>query len=342
MSQPVSDLALEYRRLVEFCEANCGAVPDSFKQISIEWSGEVRAAYEGLLDNIPVPLAGLRVLDFGCKFGHLAPMVLARGAKSYIGVDAEREYVETADHIMRRLYPKTEFHLTEAGLVPLQPGTADLVIMNEVISHVNPAYLDLVWSETARILSPGGSLFISDGNNSANPAAARKLIELYDKWENGPEGAKTDRDVVRRPFLVRRREIIIERAPGLASTEVEELARNTSGLFGEGLIRAIDDYVRSRRLVSRPYRRGMCPVNPGSFGVVMERGFHPVQLELWLAEYGLEARQLEPEGSFARGGVLGPAKSLYAFLRYHIRRLVDPQWYRAAYEGFQMVAKKRE
>jgi len=337
----MADSALEYTKLLAYCDKLGAATPEAFRRISMEWAGDLRSAYESLLGNIPTIFSGKRVLDFGCKYGHLAPMALARGASAYIGVDAEREYIDTASRIIGKLYDQTEFYQTEAGFIPVQPATVDVVIMNEVISHVNPAYLDTVWSETARVLRPNGILFISDGNNSANPEAARKLHELYEKWENGPEGAVTDRDVVSAPFLQRRRDIIRRHAADLPPDEVEHLAINTSGLFGATLNAVIDRYVRTRELILRPYRVGACPTNPGPFGVVMERGFHPVQLELWLREYGFEARQIEPTVSFARSGVLGPAKSIYAFLRYHFRRLADREWYRSAFEGFQIIAVKR-
>ena len=47
-------------------------------------------------------------------------------------------------------------------------GQADLVIMNEVISHVNPAFLDTVWRETparsATSASVGGAAAYAVGN----------------------------------------------------------------------------------------------------------------------------------------------------------------------------------
>jgi SAM-dependent methyltransferase len=308
--------------------------------LSRQWADGLFNAYEPLLAAVPVAVNGHCVVDFGCKCGHLLPMLIAKGARQAIGLDAEETYVEAGRRVIAGLYPKASVLKTDCGYIPLQPETADVVIMNEVISHVNPAFLDTVWRESARILRPGGLLFISDGNNAANANARRKLVDLYEKWENGPEGAETDRDVVMDHFLKLRRELIRTRHPDMGNDAVEYAARNTSGLFGEQLGSTVDHFVKTGELIRRPYVRGVCPVNPNPSGVVMERAFFPQQLELALAEYGFSARQVVPAPYSGRQGLLGPAKDVYAWIRHRLRTILDPQWHRSAYEGFQIVAFK--
>lgn len=338
----MADLIAEsYDTLLRRAEREAARLPDYFLQQSRDWAGGLYHDYATLLDQIPTQLRGKRVLDFGCKYGHLAPLLLARGCSAVVGVDAQSDYVSAGRRILSDLWPSVSFSMTHEGFIDLPSECVDVVIMNEVISHVNPAFLDTVWSEAARVLAPRGILFISDGNNASNPVARRKLLELYEKWEKGPAGSRTDRDTVTQPFVERRQKLIREWQPGLPEAEVLWLAGNTSGMFGSAFKATVDEYAASKKLILRPYRRGQCPASPEASGVVMERAFHPVQLELWLDEYGFDARQIEPRGSFARSGVLGPAKSLYAFLRYHARRAADRDWYRSAYEGFQIVAVKR-
>ena len=216
--------------------------------------------------------------------------------------------------------------------------------MNEVISHVNPSFLDTVWREMARILRPGGMLFISDGNNRANLEVQAVLPELYDKWENGPDGVRTDRDVVEDNFLGRRAKIVAERCPEMTAKQVEFVAVNTSGLFGDVLLDTIERYRTTGELVLRPFQKGMCPVNPTGSGVVMERAIHPIQLELALAEYGFSAHQLKPVPfkPFTRPGLVGLLKDSVVYLRHQLRTLKeDPEDYRSNNVGFQLIAVKQ-
>jgi SAM-dependent methyltransferase len=331
----------EYDRVLAFCERLGRELPDYMLRQSKEHQQGLYRMYEALLDAIPVKLDGKTVADFGCKYGHLIPLLFARGAKEAIGIDAEEEYVAAGRAVFESLYPSARLVRTEQGFIPLQPQSVDVVIMNEVISHVNPTFLDTVWREAARILRSGGVLFISDGNNAANPSARAKLIELYEKWENGPEGAKTDRDEVTRSFLSRRKDFIRARHPGLAEEKVDLLAANTSGLFGDYFAHAVDAFVAGGELIRRPYVQGMCPASPHESGVVMERGFLPQQLELALTEYGFQARQLSPQPKLGRPGALGPLKDVAAWLRHHVRLLINPDWHRSAEEGFQIVAVKK-
>jgi SAM-dependent methyltransferase len=331
----------EYDRVLAHCERLRARLPEYLMRQSKDHQQGLYRMYETLLDAIPVPLAGKTVADFGCKYGHLIPLLFARGARDAIGIDAEEEYVTAGKAVFESLYPNARLVRSEIGFIPLQPQSVDVVIMNEVISHVNPTFLDTVWREAARILRPGGVLFISDGNNAASDSARRKLVDLYEKWENGPAGAKTDRDEVTRSFLDRRKDYIRARHPSLAADKVDLLAANTSGLFGEYFLRTVDAYVAGGELIRRPYVKGTCPASPHESGVVMERAFLPQQLELALIEYGFQARQLVPQPKFGRPGALGPLKDMAAWLRQCVRSVVRPDWHRFAYEGFQIVAVKR-
>ncbi len=157
-----------------------------------------------------------------------------------------------------------------------------------MISHVNPTYLDIL---------------ISDGNNRANTSCVNDLHQLFLAWETGPTGTNTGRDVVNKSFRERRREIISGLYPELDSDQINYLAANTSGLFGDRLKIEVGKYLRKSGWVERPYRPGICPTNPGSGGVVMERAFHPIQVELTLAELGICAHQVhmrEQPGSSLR------------------------------------------
>ena len=237
---------------------------------------------------------GATVADIGCKYGHTLPLFLARGAARAIGIDVEEEYLTVGRRIVGDIYPSVAFVQSERGFLPLPPDSVDFVLMNEVISHVNPTMLPTLYSEIARILRPKGQVLISDGNNIANLDCALDLVQVYDAWENGPEGRNTGRDVVDGAFINLRKEIIRNRHPSLPPDRVDYLATNTSGLFGDYFSAVIDRFVATGELVERPYRRGLCPTNPAASGVVMEWGFRPEAVVLALAAYGLAARAVTP------------------------------------------------
>jgi SAM-dependent methyltransferase len=337
----VNAIETEYAKVLEYCERSPQPLPDYLLKQSRDHRDGLYRIYEELLDAVPMDLRGKAVADFGCKYGHLLPLLFARGAAQAVGIDAEEDYVSAGRAVFEALYPNARLVRSELGYIPLQPATVDLVIMNEVISHVNPSFLDRVWREASRILKPGGMLFISDGNNFASASARAKLVELYEKWENGPEGAQTDRDVVTESFFKRRQDFIRRRHPGLAEDKIAYLAANTSGLFGEYFARTVDAFAAGGELIRRPYEKGACPASPHESGVVMERAFLPQQLELALIEYGFAARQIVPKPTFGRRGVLGPLKDLYVWLYWRLRELRNPEWQRSAEEGFRIVAVKK-
>jgi len=266
--------------------------PDYFHYFSKAMAEGLWKDYEVLLRQFPGSLEGKDVVDFGCKYGHVIPQAIAMGAQSAVGIDVMDDYVCTAKRVFGPRFPNARFYRTDECLIPLPSNSADYLLANEVISHINPMFLETFYAEASRILRIGGSILISDGNNLANHPCQRALVPLYQSWENGPAGVKTDRDVVTEPYLDARRRLIREQCPEIPSSTVEYLAVNTSGLFGKQFQRVVDDYIQGRGFVERPYRQGMYPTCPITSGVVMERGFYPQQVELALRCYGVDAEQL--------------------------------------------------
>ncbi len=281
----------EYRHVFDYCQTH--SVPPYMLEISRQWLEEARwKMYWHLLHAVPYEYDSKVVVDYGCKYGHLLPMFLSLGAKEAIGIDVESDYVAPGSALFQGMYRNARIIQSEGGYIPIESETVDFVLVNEVISHVNPAFLEVVYAEISRILKPGGKVLISDGNNIGYKPCLEALIPLWDAWENGPDGAKTDRDIVTKSYLTRRKEIIRSRYPELDAKQVDLLARNTSSLWGAFLIKTIDDYVHSGKLICRPYRQGTCPTNPGLSGVMMERGFYPAQVIYSLESYGLDAQDL--------------------------------------------------
>jgi SAM-dependent methyltransferase len=335
------DIQAEYERLK--AESYRRDASEHFLSYSLLFADQqIWKSYQWLLDMVPKALDGCDVVDIGCKYGHATPLFFAQGARSAIGIDVEDTYLGPASDIISGIWPQAQFKKSEQGYLPIQSDSVDLVLVNEVISHVNPGYLPGLFSEIARILRVGGYVIISDGNNIANAACRQDLVEVYDAWENGPDGRKTGRDVVEDSFLDLRRRRIRAWYPDLPADRVEYAALNTSGLFGDYFRKTVDRYVTGQDFVARPYRPGNCPTNPSDEGVVMEFGFYPQQVEMALAMYGIQAHQVDADVA-PHIDWTTPKRALhgmYALGRYHLRKLLHPNAYRGASWGFQIVGVK--
>jgi SAM-dependent methyltransferase len=314
----------EYQRVLDYCQTH--VVPPYMLEISRQWSEERRwEMYWHLLHALPYEYDKKVVVDYGCKYGHLLPMFLSLGAKEVIGIDVEKEYVGPGSALFQEIHPNVRIIQSENGYVPIQPEMVDFVLLNEVISHVNPAFLEVVYAEISRILKPGGKVLISDGNNIGYKPCLDALFPLWDAWENGPDGVKTDRDTVIKSYLTRRKEIVRSHYPELDAEQVDYLARNTSSLWGTFLIKTIDDYVNSGELIRRPYRQGTSPTNPGYSGVVMERGFYSAQVIYSLESYGLEAQDLSLTSPVANKGqtvntISALFKEIFQLVKNYVQR----------------------
>jgi SAM-dependent methyltransferase len=129
------------------------------------WYRRHLAVYEW----IGARVVGARVLDMACGEGY-GSAVLARGAASVLGVDANPEAFEHA----RRRYVVDNLRF-ERGLVETHgdPGTFDAVVFLQTIEHVqDPA---AVLRHLRDLLAPGGTVYVSTPNllTIAPPGAAK-------------------------------------------------------------------------------------------------------------------------------------------------------------------------
>jgi ubiquinone/menaquinone biosynthesis C-methylase UbiE len=144
---------------------------------------------------------GARVLDIGTGTAAIpVKMALKRPDLVLTGIDlsptmlaAARERVRRA-HLTRRVHIRTG----SARLVPFRRGTFDLVISNSVLHHLAdpvPAF-----DEIARVLAPGGDVFIRDLRRPG-PARLRSFIRRHGRSYRG-EMHRLFSDSVRAAFKV--------------------------------------------------------------------------------------------------------------------------------------------
>lgn len=128
------------------------------------------------------PVAGKRVLDYGCGCGASSICLARLGAASVEGVEPNPAFVAAArlrwrDSVVARPAEmgacRGAFHqVADTTHLPCDDDAFDVVVMNAVLEHIPPpqrrAHLREVW----RVLAPGGHLFIGETPNRVWPKDA--------------------------------------------------------------------------------------------------------------------------------------------------------------------------
>lgn len=116
-----------------------------------------------------VALAGARVVDVGCGSGALCRALRSRGAE-VTGVECGAEPLQAA-----RLADPDHADAYVEGVgqaLPLGDGELDAVVYSYALHHVPVEYLDAALVEVARVLRPGGLLYVVE------PVAAGPAFEV--------------------------------------------------------------------------------------------------------------------------------------------------------------------
>ena len=151
----------------------------------VDLADQPEGANLGLGSGNPVALAGLRpgesVLDLGSGAG-LDCLLAARAVGEtgrVIGVDMTPEMVTLArENAARAGVGNIEFRLGEIEHLPVVDRSVDVVISNCVI-NLSPDKRS-VFSETHRVLKPGGRLVVSDVVATGElPEAVRQYLSLH-------------------------------------------------------------------------------------------------------------------------------------------------------------------
>ncbi|MBP7131995.1 MAG: class I SAM-dependent methyltransferase [Aquabacterium sp.] len=107
-----------------------------------------------------VPLEGQRIIELGCGNARLARQLLQAYPTSQVTgleVDARQHAKNLAD-------PQEHLSFVAAGAqaVPFPDASFDLALMLKSLHHVPMPLLDQALSEVARVLRPGGHLYVSE------------------------------------------------------------------------------------------------------------------------------------------------------------------------------------
>lgn len=285
-----------YDNLLIYCDTN--GISDNFRAQTAIWQqGYWQRIYQDLVCSGAVErISKASVMDVGSKYGHMTPLLVSLGAAEVLCVDVEDEYLSVGRQHFQKLYGNVSFSKSDRGFIAIQPDRADVVLSIEILSHANLRFTEVIYSEYARILKMGGMLVLADGNNLAQADYFNeRLVDLYEKWENGPDGVIVENTRLDECFRSIRKRIIKEHCPVLDAERLDYLATNTSGLFGTILMEVVEHYMLTGELIRRPYRRGICPTNPIASGVHMEKGLFPDEVMLALSIYGITCLYVQRE-----------------------------------------------
>lgn len=106
-----------------------------------------------------VPLAGKHVVDVGCGDGSMTRLMARQGAHA-LGVECGARQLAKA----RAAQPVADERIVEgvAQALPAEDGSVDLVVFFNSLHHVPTDATGQALAEAARVLKPGGLLYVSE------------------------------------------------------------------------------------------------------------------------------------------------------------------------------------
>jgi SAM-dependent methyltransferase len=108
----------EYNKLIDHCLRL--DAPEQFVEKLAEMRDLVWEDYLRLLINVGVDWRDATVLDYGCKYGQMFPLLIALGVKKIIGVEVYEEYVLDANKYICTFYESVTVIKPEEGCyIPL-------------------------------------------------------------------------------------------------------------------------------------------------------------------------------------------------------------------------------
>lgn len=123
-----------------------------------------------------------KALDVGCGEGRLCRMLSGLGVET-VGLDPTQALLNEA----RRRHPDGRYVDGLAGALPFEDGGFDLVV--SCLSLIDIPDFEPAIAEMARVLAPGGTLFVA---NLTSFSTARIDAPITERWINAP-GVRIDR-----------------------------------------------------------------------------------------------------------------------------------------------------
>jgi SAM-dependent methyltransferase len=201
-----------------------------------------KAMREAYWSDVEFP-AGARVLEVGCGPGPVTRALAAwPGVGEVIGVDPSPLFVAKARELAAGL-PGVGFEVGDAICLPFDDCSFDVVVFHTTLCHIPGPQRAL--AEAMRVLRPGGTLAVFDGDYSTTTVALSDGDPLQSCVTAVLDGLVHDRRLVRRlPKLaleggfdgVRLRGHSYVEAPSSSGYMLALIARGADGLAARGEI----------------------------------------------------------------------------------------------------------
>lgn len=122
-----------------------------------------------------VPLAGQRIVELGCGNARLARALLARHPDARVtGLEVDER--QHAKNLAAPQTPGLHFLAGGAEAIPLPDAGFDLALMLKSLHHVPLPLMAQALREVARVLRPGGHLYVSE---PVYDGALNEVIRLF-------------------------------------------------------------------------------------------------------------------------------------------------------------------
>jgi len=177
------------------------------------------------------PSGDERALDSGCGAGALA-FALAPHVREVVGVDIVPELLEQARK-RAETFPNVTFVEGDATKLPFELGSFDLVGTRATLHHV--ARPELVVSELARVVVPGGRVLVIDQIASVDPLAAGELNAFERSRDPSHTRALSDVDM---RTLFEANGLVLERAQTVSEPRHLDAYLDLAGCEGDERERA--------------------------------------------------------------------------------------------------------
>jgi ubiquinone/menaquinone biosynthesis C-methylase UbiE len=107
-----------------------------------------------------LPLAGLNIIELGCGAAGLARQLLHKEP----GCRVTGLEVDVCQHAKNLAAPQERLNFVEAGAqaIPFPDASFELALMLKSLHHVPMALMAQALAEAARVLKPGGHLYVSE------------------------------------------------------------------------------------------------------------------------------------------------------------------------------------
>lgn len=186
---------------------NPDAIPDDIldqMKLSLERRAatpQQAAALDAYLGDVDFP-AGARVLDIGCGTGPQSRTIAALpDVGEVVGVDQLEPFLERGRELAADL-PSVSFRQADARDLPFDDDSFDVVVLHTLLTHVPGP--EGVLAEAYRVLKPGGSVAIYDGDFTTMSVAIADDDPLQVCIDAFVDGNVHDRWLVRRlPGILR-------------------------------------------------------------------------------------------------------------------------------------------